>query len=85
MVYGHFHAISLTKESYLELVCLDFKQNELGFWLFKKQTFEFLAHIWQGCAHLHFQQLWQLWFSGLPQKGISHFISVREGQTRDFF
>jgi hypothetical protein len=40
MVYGHFHEKSFTKVSYLKLVCLDFKGNELGFCLLKKKTFE---------------------------------------------
>jgi hypothetical protein len=41
MVYGHFHEKSFTEVSYHELVCLDFKGNELGwFCLLKRKTFD---------------------------------------------
>jgi hypothetical protein len=43
MVYGNFHEKSLTKMSYLELLCLDFKANELGFWLLKQSR---LSNLW---------------------------------------
>jgi hypothetical protein len=40
-----------------------------------------LAHIWKGCAHIHFQQLLQLWFSGLPQKKGFPILSVCGGKA----
>jgi hypothetical protein len=38
MVYGHFHEKSFTKVSYLELVRLDFKGNELSILPFEKEN-----------------------------------------------
>jgi hypothetical protein len=51
MVYEHFHEKTSTKVSYLERGHLDFKGNELGFWLLKRQLstlrpiFDMVVHI----------------------------------------
>jgi hypothetical protein len=60
MVYGHFHENPFIEVSFHERGCLDFKGNDIGFWLLKMQTFESWPHIWQACAYPHFQQLLQL-------------------------
>jgi hypothetical protein len=50
-VYEHFHEKTFTKVSYLERGCLDFKGNELGFRLLKRQLphlrpiFDMVGHI----------------------------------------
>jgi hypothetical protein len=41
MVYGHFDEKAFTKVSYLEGGCLDFKGNELGFWILKREITRF--------------------------------------------
>jgi hypothetical protein len=37
--------------SYHERGCLDFKENEIGFWFLKRATFESWPHIWQTYAY----------------------------------
>jgi hypothetical protein len=85
MVYGHFDEKAFTKVSYIELVCLDFKGNELEFWLLKRQTFECWPHVWQGSAYPHFQQLLQLRICGLPQKMDFPFYQCTGGHKRVIF
>jgi hypothetical protein len=67
MVYRYFHEKHFIEVSYHERGCLDLKGNDIGFCLLKRQTFESWLHIWQACAYPHFQQLFQLWFSGVPK------------------
>jgi hypothetical protein len=37
--------------SYHERGCLDFKGNDIGFWLLKRQLSNLGPHIWQACAY----------------------------------
>jgi hypothetical protein len=86
MVYGHFHEKPLTKVSYLELVCLDFKGIDLGFWLLKKANFRIFGPYLAGLCTSPFPTTFAtMVFWVATKKGISHFISVwREGRTHDF-
>jgi hypothetical protein len=71
MVYEHFDEKAFTKVSYIELVCLDLKGNELEFW--------------QGSAYPHFEQLLELRICGLPQKMDFPFYQCTGGHKRVIF
>jgi hypothetical protein len=81
MVYGHFHEKSFTKVSYHELVCLDFKGNELGwFCLLKRKTFEscpIFGRVLYNPSPTTFATM-VLW---VARKMGFHFISVCEGSN----
>jgi hypothetical protein len=85
MVCGHFHEKAFTEVSYLELVCLDFKGTNIGFWLLKRQTFEilapYLAGIFISLFSITFATTTFLWAT--TKNGLS-ILSVLGGHHSNF-